>query len=124
LAPPAAPVAQNAPETIGAAPSPDRQQLEAMSLDLAAVRQSVSQLATTRQNVDQLAAVQQSVDQLAAVQQSVKQLAAQQEQITRNITKLHAAEQNILRKITSAAPPGSAPAHARQPRPSQARQAR
>jgi hypothetical protein len=79
LAPPQqpAPVAQTAPDTIApTAPSPDQQQLTAMSLNLAAVRQSV--------------------DQLAAVRQSVDQIAAGQEQITRDITKLQAAEQSIL----------------------------
>jgi hypothetical protein len=94
LAPQAAPVAQTAPDMIApaapAAPSPDRQQLNAMSLGLAVVRQSV--------------------DQLAA------QLAAGQEQMTREITKLRAAEQDILDKI-SAPPPRPAAAPARKPVP-------
>src|SRR6266571_9427135 len=78
LAPQAAPVAQTAPNMIApaapAAPSPDRQQLNAMSLSLAALRQSVDQLA------------------------------AGQEQMTRDITKLRAAEQDILDKITAPPP--------------------
>jgi hypothetical protein len=73
LAPPAAGVAQAAPRMIApaapAAPSPDLEQIKAMSLGLAVVRQSV--------------------DQLAA------QVAAGQEQMTRDITKLQAAEQDI-----------------------------
>ena len=94
LAPQAAPVAQTAPDMImpaaPAAPSPDRQQLNAMSLGLAVVRQSV--------------------DQLAA------QLAAGQEQMTREITKLRATEQDILDRI-SAPPPRPAAAPARKPVP-------
>jgi hypothetical protein len=89
LAPRAA-VAQTAPDMIAAAapaaPSPDQQQLNAMSLGLAAVRQSVDRLA------------------------------AGQEQMTRDITKLEAAEQQILQKI-SAPPPRPAEAPARKPVP-------
>ncbi len=94
LAPQAA-VAQTAPATIAAAPaSLDQRELKAMSLSLAAVRQRV--------------------DQLAA------QVAAGQEQMTRDFTtKLHAAEQDILDKISAPAPqPGAAPA--RKPVPSPA----
>jgi hypothetical protein len=91
LAVQAAPIAQAAPDIIApaepAAPSPE---LRAMSLSLAAVRQSV--------------------DQLAA------QFAAGQEQMTRDITKLEAAEQEILQKI-SAPPPRPAEAPARKPVP-------
>jgi hypothetical protein len=83
---PAAPVEQTAP----AAPSPDLEQLKAMSLGLAVVRQSV--------------------DRLAA------QVAAGQEQMTRDITKLQAAEQDILHKI-SAPPPRPAAAPAQKPAP-------
>jgi hypothetical protein len=91
LAPRAALVAQTAPDMIApAAPSPDQQQLNAMSLGLAAVRQSV--------------------DRLGA------QLTAGQEQMTRDITKLQAAEQDILDKI-SAPPPRPAGAPARKPAP-------
>jgi hypothetical protein len=90
VAPQAAPVAQTAPNMIApaapTAPSPDRQQLNAMSLSLAALRQSVDQLA------------------------------AGQEQMTRDITKLRAAEQDILDKI-SAPPPRPAAAPARKPVP-------
>jgi hypothetical protein len=57
-----------------------------------------------------LAAVRQSVDQLVA------QFTAGQEQMTRDITKLEAAEQEILHKI-SAPPPRQAEAPARKPVP-------
>src|SRR5258708_5072743 len=98
---------QTALDTImPAAPAPDHQQLEAMSLDLAAVRQSVDRLAAARQNIDQLSAVLQSVDQLAAGQ----------EQMTREITKLQAAEQYMLDKMSSLLP-RPAPARRRQPGP-------
>ena len=91
LAPQAAPVAQTAPNMMApaapTAPSPDRQQLNAMSLSLAALRQSVDQLA------------------------------AGQEQMTRDITKLRAAEQDILDKISAPPPPRPAAAPARKPVP-------
>jgi len=48
LAPQAEPVAQNVPEMTGVvAPSFDPQQLNAMSLDLDAVRQSIDRIATS-----------------------------------------------------------------------------
>ena len=78
LAPQAAPVARTGPDGIAptapATPSPDQQQLNAMSLSL------------------------------AAVQQSVDQLAASQEQMTRDITKLQTATQGILDKISAPPP--------------------
>jgi hypothetical protein len=68
------------------APSPDLEQFKAMSLGLAAVRQSVDQFAD--------------------------QFAAGQEQMTRNIAKLQAAEQDILHRISAPPPrPDAAPAH-------------
>jgi len=72
-------VAQTAPDTIAPTTSPpDPQELKAMSADLAAVRQKVDQLAV--------------------------QLAASQQQMARDFaTKLQAAEQDILDKIS--APP-------------------
>jgi hypothetical protein len=87
LAPQAA-VAQTVPDPSAAAtPSLDGQEFKAISLNLAAVRQRV--------------------DQLAAVQ----------EQMTRDFTtKLHAAEQEILDKI-SVPPPQPAAAPARKPMP-------
>ena len=78
LAPQSAPVARSAPgviaPTASAAPSPDQQQLNAMSLGLAAVRQSVDQLA------------------------------AAQEQMTRDITKLQTSAQSIIDKISAPPP--------------------
>jgi len=93
-----------------AAPSPDRQQLNAMSLDLDAVRQSVDQIATS------FAASQEQM------KRSVDQLAAAQKWMTHDFNgKLQAVEQNILDKI-SMPPPRPAPAPARHPilRPSHA----
>jgi hypothetical protein len=91
LAPQAA-AAPAAPATIAAATaSLDQQELRTVSLGLAAVRQRV--------------------DQLAA------QFAAGQEQMTRDFTaKLQAVEQDILDKISQAAPPPAA-APARKPVP-------
>jgi hypothetical protein len=87
LAPQAA-VAQTVPNTFGAATSSsDQQELKAMSLDLAVVRQRLDQLA------------------------------ASQQQMTRDFTtKLQAAEQEILDKI-SIPPPQPAAAPARKPIP-------
>jgi len=66
-----------------AAPSPDPQQLKAMSLNLAAMRQSVNQL---------------------------------QNEMTNEITKLRAAQQEILDKI-SMPPPRQAAAQTHKPQP-------
>jgi hypothetical protein len=78
LAPQAAPVARTAPDPIAptapADPSPDQQQLSAMSLGLAAVRQTVDQLA------------------------------ASQEQMTRDISKLQTTAQGILDNIAAPPP--------------------
>jgi hypothetical protein len=79
LAPPAAPVA-DAP----AAPSPDQEELKALLVGLADVRQRV--------------------DEIAA------QLAAGQEQVTRDINNLQAVEQDILDKISAPPPRPAAPA--------------
>jgi hypothetical protein len=92
LAPQAA-VAQTGPDTIvPTTSSPDPQEIKAISVDLAALRQRVDQLAV--------------------------QVAAGQEQMARDFTaKLHAAEQDILDKI-SAPPLQSAAAPVRKPVPS------
>ena len=87
--PPAASFAQTAPDvTALAAPTAPslEEQLEAMSLGLAAVRQSVDDMA------------------------------AGQERMTRDITKLQEAQQDILDKI-SAPPPTAVPTSARKPIP-------
>jgi hypothetical protein len=65
-----------------AAPSPDQQQLNAMSLDLNAVRQSVDRIAASQEQITR----------------SVYRIAASQEQITGEITKLREIEQYILYK--------------------------
>ena len=80
LAPPSVP-ATPAPEA-PAIPSVDQQQLKALSLNLAAVRQGVEQLAT--------------------------QVAAGQQQVSGEIARLQASEQDIITKI-STPPPRPAP---------------
>jgi hypothetical protein len=138
LAPRAAPVAQNTPDistpAAWAAPSPDQQQLDAMSLDLDAVRQSVDRIATSitigqeqmTRTVDRITASQdqmaRTIGQLTTGQEqltrTVGQFTAGQEQLTREITKLHAIEQYILYKNSEPLAPKPVP------RPSQARTAR
>jgi hypothetical protein len=54
---------------------------------------------------------------LAAVRQSVDQLAARQQQMANDIATLKAAEQNILRKISSAPSARPAAAPPRKPAP-------
>jgi len=85
------PVVETAPDTVvpaaPATPSPDVQQLKALSLGLAAVRQSVEQLA---------AAQQRMMDEIA---------------------KLQATEQEILDKISAPPRPAAAPAPARKSAP-------
>jgi hypothetical protein len=77
VAPPATPIVQLASDQIIAAPplSPDTQQLKSMSLDLAAVRQSMDQLA------------------------------AQNQQMAGAVAALQAAQQSILRKVSAPAAP-------------------
>jgi septal ring factor EnvC (AmiA/AmiB activator) len=109
LAPRPAPSAHSAPGMIGlaaeAAPSPDQQRLNAMSLDLDAMRQNVDRIAITQEqitrNVDQLTAGQQRMTR------TVDQLTAGQERMTREISKLQAVAQQ------SKPPPR--PASARKP---------
>src|SRR5882762_7179360 len=112
LAPKPAPNAPNAPDMIAlaapAAPSPDQRQLNAMSLDLDAVRQSVERIAAS------IAANQEQITH------SVDRIAAGQEQMTREIIKLQEIEQYILYKNSESPPPPPAPARSRAPRPSQA----
>ncbi len=104
LAPQPAPTAQNAPDVIAlaapAAPSPDQQQVGAMSLDLDAVRQSLDQIGASQERIAR----------------TVDQLAAGQEQMTREITKLQAIGQYILYK-NSEPPPQLATPPARKPVP-------
>jgi hypothetical protein len=108
LAPRATPIAYSAHDTIGlaaqAAASPDQQPLNAISLDLDAMRQNVDRIAITQEQITH----------------SVDRLTAGQEQMTREITKLQAIEQQILHKNSEPAP-RPAPASARKtPRSAQA----
>ncbi|SRR6266566_2718485 len=131
LAPHAEPVAQNAPHIIALAapdaPSFDQQQLNAMSLELDSVRQSVDRItASIATSQDQIT---RSVDRIAPgiatsqeqITRSIDQLTAAQEQMTHEIVKLQAVEQYVLHK-SAEAPPRPAPALVRNPvlRPSQA----
>jgi hypothetical protein len=79
VAPPAGPLVQVASDQVipaaPAAPSPDSPQLKSMSLDLAAVRQSMDQLA------------------------------AQNQQMAGAVAALQAAQQSILRKVSAPPPP-------------------
>jgi hypothetical protein len=94
---------------VSAASSHDQQQFNAISLDLDAMRQSVSGLATR---------VATNQEQLT---RSVDQLTTGQEEMTREIGKLQAVEQYLLYK-NSDPPPRQASAPAPKPtlRPSQA----
>jgi hypothetical protein len=104
------PAAQNASDTIAlvapaaAPPSPDQQQVSAISLDLDAVRQSIDRVSRSQEQMIR----------------NVGQLAADQVQMTGEITKLQAIGQYILSKV-SEPPPPAAPgsARSRPPRPSQ-----
>jgi len=83
LAPQTAPTQTPPPNKVApTTPSPDQQQLNAMSLGLVAMRQSVDQLA------------------------------AAQERMTNEITKMRAAQQEVLDKISASPPrPAAAPTH-------------
>jgi peptidoglycan hydrolase CwlO-like protein len=114
--PQAAPVTPNNPDmiapTASAAPSPDQQQVDAIPLDLDAMRQSVDRISTSitagqeqiARSVDRMAASQEqitrSIDRIVASQEqlarTVAQLANSQEQVTREITKLQAIEQQHI----------------------------
>jgi hypothetical protein len=105
LAPQASSIAHNAPDMIAlaaqAAPSPDQQQLNAISLNLDAMRQDVDRIATTQEQITR----------------NVGQLATGQERVTREITKLQAVEEHR----NSEPPPAHAPARKPRPPSSQAR---
>jgi len=117
LAPQAEPVAQNVPETIAlVAPSFDQQQLNAMSVDLDAVRQSIDRIATSMSAIQEQ--MSRGADPIAnsivanqeQIARSVDQLTAGQEQMTREITKLQAVEQYVLYKNADPPPrPAAAP---------------
>ena len=101
LAPRTAPIAYGAPGTTGlaaqAALSLDQPQLNAISLDLDAMRQTVDRIAVTQEQITR----------------NVEQLTAGQERMTREISRLQAIEQHK----NSEPPPRSAPASARKPLP-------
>jgi len=128
LAPKSAPNAPNAPDMSAlaapAAASPDQQQLNTISVDLDAVRQSIERIAARQEqitrNVDSIAtSIATGQEQMT---RSVDRLAAGQEQMTRGITKLQEIEQYMLYKNSESPPqqPAPAPARSRTPRPSQA----
>src|SRR5216684_6857297 len=98
---------------VPAASAPDQQQLNAMSLDLDAVRRSIDGLAISIGT-----SIATSQEQTT---HSIDELTAGLEQMTREITKLQAVEQYVLYK-NAEPPPRPAPAQARNPisRPSQA----
>jgi hypothetical protein len=117
LAPRTAPIAYSASGTTGlaaqAAPSPD-QRLNAISVDLDAMRQIVDRIAVTQEqttrNVDKLTAGQERMTH------NVDQLTVGQERMTREMTKLQAlAQQTHHKNPEPALRPG--PAAARKPAP-------
>jgi hypothetical protein len=93
----AEPAAQNASDTIAlvtpaaAPPSPDQQQVGAISLDLDAVRQSIDRVSRSQEQMIR----------------NVDQLAAGQAQVTEEIAKLQAIGQYILSKGSEPPPPQS-----------------
>jgi hypothetical protein len=122
LAPQGEPVTQNAPVAVAvaapAAPAFDQQQLNAISIDLEAMRRSIDRIAPgIVASQEQMA---RSIDRIAATQEqmarTVDRLTASQEQVMREITKLQSVEQYILYK-SSEPPPRPAPAQSRNPAP-------
>jgi len=111
------PATQNTADVIAAAapaaPSFDQQQLNAISIGVEAVRQSIDRIAPdiaasqeqVARNIDRIAAAQEQTAR------TVGQLAASQEQMMREITQLQMVEQYVLYKNTQALPrpaPGQA----------------
>ncbi len=110
LAPQGEPVTQNAPVAVAvaapAAPAFDQQQLNAISIDLEAMRRSIDRIAPgIVAGQEQMA---RSIDRIATTQEqltrTVDQLTASQEQAMREITKLQAVEQYILYKSSEPPP--------------------
>src|SRR5258705_705609 len=101
LAPRTAPIAYSAPGTTGlaaqAALSLDQPRLNAISLDLDAMRQTVDRIAVNEEQITR----------------NVEKITSGQDQMTREISRLQAIEQHK----NSEPPPPSAPASARQPLP-------
>ena len=98
------PVAQAAPGAVAptpAAPSFDPEQAKQI---LDGLRQTVERLAAAPEQAKQM------VQSLYGLRQTVERLAAAQEQIGREMTRLHAADQEILARMIPAPPPLSPPA--------------
>jgi hypothetical protein len=98
------PIADSAPGTAMAtqvASSPDQQRLNAISVDLDAMRQTVDRIAVTQEqttrNIDKLAVGQERMTR------NIDQLTASQERMTRDISKLQTAEQQNRHKNTEPA---------------------
>jgi hypothetical protein len=137
LSPQAELIPQNAPDVIelGSRTASSRQQPNAISLDLDAVRQAIDRIATSiassqeqiTSSVDRIATNQQqialSLDRMATSQERITrgldQFAADQEQLTREITKLQEFERpNSSRNAEPSAPkPVLRPASASAPKP-------
>jgi hypothetical protein len=127
LAPQAARIARSGPDTIGlaaqAAPSPDQQRINAMSLDLDAMRQSIDRIANNMATSQEQ--ITRSVDRIAArvaagqeqLTRSVDQLGVSQEWMTREITKLEEIEQSIRYRNSEPLPPSPRPASVSAPKP-------
>jgi small-conductance mechanosensitive channel len=80
----------------GPAATSDQQQMAAISLNIAGVRQSVQELTA----------------QLASSQQQIAQVASSHQQMADDIARLQASEQDILAKLSPPPrPPRPAPAH-------------
>jgi hypothetical protein len=119
LAPQGEPVTQNAPAAVAvAATALDQQQLNAIAIDLEAMRQSIDGIAPgivagheqMVRTIDRIGATQ---EQLA---RTIDQLTASQDQVMREIAKLQTVEQYILYK-SSEPPPRPAPSQTRNPVP-------
>jgi hypothetical protein len=119
LAPQGEPVAQNAPAAAAvAATALDQQQLNAIAIDLEAMRQSIDGIAPgivagheqMVRTIDRIGATQ---EQLA---RTIDRITASQDQVMREIAKLQAVEQYILYK-NSEPPPRPAPSQTRNPVP-------
>jgi hypothetical protein len=78
------------------------------AIDLQKIQQMEADIAAARQTVE---------TQLAAVRQTIEQLAAGQDQMAGEITKLQAADQEILEKIPAPPPPPRIAAPAHKPKP-------
>jgi hypothetical protein len=109
LAPRTAPIAYSASGATQASTSSDQQRLDAISVDLDAMRQIVDRIAVTQElttrNVDKLTA---GVERMM---RNVDQLTAGQERMTHEMSKLQAAEQQNRHKNTEPAlrPTSAAP---------------